>query len=140
VVEPQVARHELALKLGASRVVTNVSVLNGETFNLSLDASGHPAAISSAISVLGQRGRHIQMGVAAPHAKVDLIPYDVYAKEITIIGSASLARQYENAVNRMGELGPKLSLLVTGRFKLEQINEAIDAMRSGQHIKVQLHN
>lgn len=140
VVEPQSGRHALAIELGASRAVSNISELGDEKFNLALDASGHPAAITAAISVLGKRGRLIQMGVAAPHAKIELSPYDVYGKELSIIGSASLAQQYENAVNRMSDLGPKLSKLVTGRFKLEEINEAIAAMKSGNHIKVLVHN
>jgi len=139
-VEPQAGRHELALKLGASRAVSSIAELGDEKFNLALDASGHPAAITAAISVLAQRGRLIQMGVAAPHATIELHPYEVYAKEISIIGSASLARQYGNAVARINELGPKLAQLVTGRFKLDEINEAITAMKSGNHIKVLIHN
>ncbi len=139
-VEPQIGRHSLALKLGASRAVSSIAELGDEKFNLALDASGHPAAITAAISVLGQRGRLIQMGVAAPHVNIELNPYEVYAKEISIIGSASLAQQYGNAVSRINELGPKLAQLVTGRFKLDEINEAIAAMKSGNHIKVQVHN
>lgn len=140
VVDPQTGRHSMAQDFGASRVVADVLELEDSVFDLALDASGHPAAITAAIRLLGKRGCLVQMGVAAPHATVEFNPFEIYAKEISIIGSNSLAEQYENAAKRMVTLGPTLEKLVTGSFSIDDINLAMDAMRSGAHIKVQIHS
>lgn len=139
VVDPQEGRHAMARDMGAHRVVANVSELGDEEFELALDASGHPAAIGAAIKILGKRGRLIQMGVAAPDATVEFNPFEVYAKELSITGSNSLAEQYENAAERMVVLGPKLEKLVTGSYRFDQVNEAMDAMRTGGPVKIQIH-
>ncbi|MFR0657151.1 zinc-binding dehydrogenase, partial [Pantoea sp. SIMBA_079] len=73
-------------------------------FDLALDASGHPVAITQAIEALGMRGRLVQMGVASPTATVALSPYEVFAKELSIIGSNSLAEKYEESAARMVDL------------------------------------
>jgi 2-desacetyl-2-hydroxyethyl bacteriochlorophyllide A dehydrogenase len=139
VVDPQEGRHAMAKDLGAHRVAKDVSEIGDERFDLALDASGHPAAIGAAIRILGKRGCLIQMGVASPDVTVEFSPFEIYAKEISIIGSNSLADQYEHAAARMVELGPKLEKLVTGSYRFDQVNEAMQAMRSGGPVKIHIH-
>lgn len=76
------------------------------------------------------------MGVANVEAAVSFNPYAIYEKEISITGSNSLAGKYQEACERMLELGDDLKKLVTGVFKFEDINQAIEEMRAGKHIKV----
>lgn len=135
-VEPNKARHEIALELGCSNVVSGVEELEQPQFDIALDASGNPKAIESAIKVLRKRGRLIQMGVANPEASVSFSPYAIYEKEISIIGSNSLAGKYQEACERILELGGDLQKLVTGVFKFEEINQAVAEMKAGKHIKV----
>lgn len=135
-IEPNKSRHKIAFELGCSAVVSGVEELDHPHFDLALDASGNPKAIESAIRVLRKRGRLIQMGVANVEASVSFNPYAIYEKEISITGSNSLAGKYQEACERMLELGDDLKKLVTGVFKFEDINQAIEEMRAGKHIKV----
>lgn len=138
VVELNPARREAALELGAIEAVTSVDQLSVSEFDLAIDASGHPAAIGAAIAALGTRGRLVQMGVSSPTATVDLNPYDVFAKEISIIGSNSLAEKYGEAAERMVDLQGELSRLVTATFPLEHYADALTAATSADQIKVQV--
>lgn len=138
VVEPNAVRRTAADDLGALEAVSSPSDLSRDVFDLALDASGHPVAIGQAIDVLGPRGRLIQMGVASPEAAVTLHPYEVFAKELSIIGSNSLAEKYEEAAERMVDLHSELSALVTATFPLEQYAQALDAAKSPEQIKVQV--
>lgn len=138
VVEPNPARRQAAADLGAIQAVASADELNLDQFDLALDASGHPAAIAQAVTALGPRGRLIQMGVASPTATIPLSPYDVFAKEISIIGSNSLAEKYEESAERMIDLQGELTTLVTSTYKLEEYAEAMDAATRPDQIKVQV--
>lgn len=140
VVEPNPARRAAAAQLGARQSVASVDELDDMAFDLALDASGHPVAIEQAIRALGPRGRLVQMGVAAPSATVPLLPYEVFAKEISIIGSNSLAEKYAESAERMIDLHGELESLVTSTFSLEQYAEAMDAATRPDQIKVQIVN
>lgn len=78
------------------------------------------------------------MGVAAPNAVVELNPYEVFAKEISIVGSQSLAEKYEEAAARMVDLQNQLTSMVTATFPLEEYAQAIAATTSPDHIKIQV--
>lgn len=140
VVELNETRRAAALSVGASAAVGSVNELNlGEDgVDLTLDATGHPAAIGDAISALGPRGRLIQMGVASPTATIALSPYEVFAKEISIIGSNSLAEKYAESAERMVDLQGQLSGLVTATYSLDDYAQALEAAQSPAHIKVQV--
>ncbi|BDZ64759.1 alcohol dehydrogenase catalytic domain-containing protein [Agromyces mangrovi Wang et al. 2018] len=138
VVEPNPTRRSAAAALGAVQAVAAAEELHASEFDLALDASGHPVAIGQAIDALGPRGRLVQMGVASPAATVALRPYDVFAKEISIIGSNSLAEKYAESAERMVDLQDELSRLVTSTFPLEEYADAMAAATSPEQIKVQV--
>ena len=138
VVEPNATRRAAALELGAIEAAGSAAELGRAVFDIGIDASGHPAAIGQAIAALGPRGRLIQMGVASPTAAVPLSPYEVFAKELSIIGSNSLAEKYPESAERMVDLQGALISLVTATFPLEQYEDALAAARSPEHIKVQV--
>lgn len=139
VVELNPTRRQAALDLGASAAVASVEELGVDGgVDLTIDATGHPAAIAQAIKILGPRGRLIQMGVAAPSAVVELSPYEVFAKEISIVGSQSLAEKYEEAAARMVDLQSQLTSMVTATFPLEEYAQAIAATTGPDYIKVQV--
>lgn len=140
VVEPNPARRQAAARLGALQAVASVEELDGTVFDLALDASGHPVAIGQAIASLGPRGRLVQMGVASPTASVPLYPYEVFAKELSIIGSNSLAEKYPESAERMVDLQGELSGLVTSTYPLEEYATAMAAAKSPDQIKVQIVN
>lgn len=138
VVEPNDARRAAALELGAVEAVASADELQQPVFDLALDASGHPVAIAQAIAALGPRGRLIQMGVASTAATVALSPYEVFAKELSIVGSNSLAEKYAESAERMVDLQRDLSTLITATFRLEDYEHALAAAKSSDQIKIQV--
>lgn len=138
IVEPNAARRQAALELGALQAVASADELDRDVYDIALDASGHPAAITQALASLGPRGRLVQMGVASPTASVALSPYEVFAKELTIIGSNSLAEKYGESAERMVDLQGELVSMITATFPLEQYAEALAAAKSPDQIKIQV--
>jgi threonine dehydrogenase-like Zn-dependent dehydrogenase len=89
-----------------------------------------PAAITQAIDTLGPRGRLIQRGVASPAASVALSPYEVFAKELTIIGSNSLAEKYAESAERMVDLQSEVVSMITATLTLEDYAQALEAAKA----------
>lgn len=138
VVEPNPTRRRAAERLGAVQAVASIDELELASFDLAVDATGHPGAIAQAVSALGPRGRLIQMGVASPAVTIDVSPYQVFAKEISIIGSNSLAEKYPEAAERMIDLQDDLDGLITSTHSLEAYSAALAAAQSPDEIKVQV--
>lgn len=141
--EPQPFRRELALALGADSAHPDASGGSGGAtgedaapFDIAVEASGQLSVIQRAVDLLGPRGRLLQMGVAHPDALVQISPYQVFAKELMIIGSFSLADAYPRAVEMMPDLAGVLRPLVTDRVPLSRYAEVVELMSSPTSIKV----
>lgn len=139
VVEPHEFRQQRARALGAIAAAGDVAGLSGpEEFHYVLDASGAPAAIADGFRHLRTRGTYLQMGVAPTAARIDYVPYLMFAREWSIIGSQSLADQYLPAAALMPAIADQMRTLVTHRFGLADFAEALAAMRQPEAIKVHI--
>jgi threonine dehydrogenase-like Zn-dependent dehydrogenase len=78
------------------------------------------------------------MGVASPTAYVALSPYEVFAKELTIVGSNSLAEKYAESAERMVDLQGEVVSMITATFAVEDYAQALEAAKSPDHIKIQI--
>lgn len=136
VVEPHEVRRQLALTIGADAASDGSGPIR--EVDIAVEASGHPAAIANASRDLGIHGRLVQMGVANPDVEVGLNPYAVFAKELSIIGSNSLAGAYPAAVEMMPALADRVRPIVTDIFSLEDYAQAVEAARSPHSVKVQV--
>lgn len=139
VVEPHEFRREMARELGASATVAPAETAAQGEFDYVIEATGVPAAIDTAMSRLATRGTLLQLGVAPPDHRMELNSYDVYKRELRIVGSFSVANQFEPAAGAMETLAPELERLVTHRFALEDFADALTAMASPQAVKIHLN-
>lgn len=139
VFEPHPLRRGLAKEMGAETAYADASEIHDDGgFDIAVEASGHPRAIQSAIDMLGRRGRLVQMGVANENVRVQLSPFEVFAKELMIIGSNSLADAYPAAIDLMNDIAPILRPLVTDQLPLHHYPDAIRRASSPESIKVQV--
>jgi threonine dehydrogenase-like Zn-dependent dehydrogenase len=76
------------------------------------------------------------MGVANPDVTLPLAPIEVFAKELMIIGSFSVADAYAEAVEVARDLAGSLAPLVTERLPLSRYREGLARVSSPSNIKV----
>lgn len=138
VIEPSPVRRDAALGLGAEHAVAPEEDITPRSIDVAIEASGHPAAVSAAIDSLDKRGTLLQMGVVSSERTIDLRPYDLFDRELSFIGSQSLANSFAEAVNLMPELADSLESLVTHTFPLEEFGAAIEAAHSDSALKVHI--
>ena len=129
-------KKELAIKQGASTFSSSISDLPSN-IDLVLDTSGNPEIIASAFSLLGDDGRIIMVGQPNPGQKLT-IPSGLGM----FAGNGQEIRATQGgAFNPQADIPRYLRLfeskqlpidsLITHRFKLNEINDAFENLKSG---------
>ncbi len=137
VVDRNEARLDRATKLGAVAVSTDAAEL-GERFDAAVDCTGAAPAIEAAFDSLRRGGRLLVFGVAPAEARISLSPFRIYNDEITIVGSMAVLHSYGAALNLVASGAIDTSALLTDTLPLEDFPKALDLMRSGAGLKVQV--
>jgi threonine dehydrogenase-like Zn-dependent dehydrogenase len=76
--------------------------------------------------------------VVSPTAHIDLYPYDLFDRELTIVGSQSLATSYPAALEAITSLPGLADRMVTHTFGLEEYGQALGAASSESARKVHI--
>jgi len=136
VVDLNLSKLEAARRTGCTSASTQA--VEGVAWDVVIDATGSAAAIQDGLGRVAPGGTFLQFGVAAPEARVELSPYDVYRREITVTGSMAVLHSFERAVDLFsaGALNP--GLLITRQVPLEEYAGALDAFGRGEGLKTQV--
>jgi len=128
-------RLAVARKLGAARVAASLEELDGERFEIAVDATGVPAVIDGAVGLVDRGGRLLVFGVSPAEASISLSPFRVYNDELTVTGSMAILRSFAPAAELIasGVVDPRP--LLSEPLPLDGFGEALRRVRAGQGIK-----
>ena len=136
VADPSAFKLELAHELGAAATLVP-QALNDERFDVIFEASGAPPAVRQALRHLEKRGRLVQVGVLGTSEQIAIGPFDIYERELSIVGSNSLVA-FEAAAEVMLDIADAATLLITDRIPVWSYERAIEATAQPTTIKTQL--
>ena len=130
VVDPVERRLEIARQLGAGLTLTPGGELNGTLrdaapygFEVVAEATGNPAVVEGMLAYAAPGGKILIFGVSPEAAGVAVSRYDVCAKDLSIIGSFSLAGTFPEALTLLAAGRIKTAPLVSHRLPLEGLAE-----------------
>jgi 2-desacetyl-2-hydroxyethyl bacteriochlorophyllide A dehydrogenase len=121
--EPDEGRRAAAAEFGADRTAAPDS-LDGE-FDYVIDAVGSRPTFEQAVARAARGGAVLVFGVAPAHAAATVSPYDVFARELTIVGSLINPYTHARAVELLSQMG--LERLSVQTFPLARYQEAFNA-------------
>jgi 2-desacetyl-2-hydroxyethyl bacteriochlorophyllide A dehydrogenase len=139
VVDINPSRLETAITLGCSSAVTSADELERPRgWELVIDATGAAAAIQDGLRRVAPGGTFLQFGVTATSTRVEIEPYHIYNKEITITGSMAVLHSFERAADLLatGLLDP--DVFISDRLPLTDFEEALTRFQRGIGRKIQL--
>ena len=125
-------RLETAKRLGCSAAVTGADQLEAPRgWDVVIDCTGAAAAIRDGLARVGRGGTFLQFGVANHDARVEIEPYQIYRREITVTGSMAVLHSFDRAGEMLaaGVLNPEI--FVSHRFPLDSYPEALAQFRAG---------
>ena len=137
IVDLNPARLETARRIGCSAAVTSAEEIEAPRgFDVVIDCTGVRAAIRDGLRRVGRGGTFLQFGVANYDARVEIEPYEIYRREITITGSMAVLHSFDRAgeLRAAGVLDP--SIFVSHRYPLTSYAEALDQFRAGVGRKI----
>lgn len=100
-----------------------------------IEASGNGHAAAAAIGLARRGATVLFFGVQEPGLELPVKPFDIYHHEITIRGAFTNPLTDSRARELLVTGRVKVMPLISHRFRLEQISEALDAVRAGQTVK-----
>jgi 2-desacetyl-2-hydroxyethyl bacteriochlorophyllide A dehydrogenase len=144
VVEKQSGRRVLAEHMGAAALASDpipaedLRELAPFGFPLVVDATGAPEVIGQALQFLSPRGQYLQFGVAPQGAAVAWEPYDIFRRDLTIIGSFALCRTFPGAIAWLANRAVDIAPLISHTLPLADFTRAFQAFAAGETLKVHL--
>ena len=143
VVEPLASRREVASRAGVAAVHpesvagTVASTPDGAGFDVVLECAGFSGAVGASTAIARSGGRVAVLGVST--ARIDITPWDLIARELTIQGvlSHTLA-DFAEALEALTSGLVDAAGIVSDVVPLEEaIGGAFEALlHSGEHLKV----
>jgi NADPH2:quinone reductase len=124
---------------GASRTgltVVSPAELGDDQAEVVVDATGVASAIESAFAHVAAGGTVMIFGVSSPETRVPLSPFDIYQRELTIVGSMAILHSYQPAVELVGRHPERFRPLLTHAFDLADFDRAVSLISAGDAIKI----
>ena len=101
-------------------------------FDVVIDCTGVTEAIKDGLKHVMPGGTFLQFGVANKDAKVEIEPFWVYNKEITIVGSMAVLHSFDRAVELFASGVLNADVMISDRYSLENYADALTAFKSGK--------
>ncbi len=146
--EPVKMRQKIGLKVGADYAIdpleediqTRLTKLTGLSgADVVIECVGRPAAVTQAFAAAGPGCRILLFSVPGVDSRVEIPLFDVYKKELTIVGSMINPDTHQRAVNLLNGGSLKIRELITHTYGLSQLEEAVWMQMSAESIKVMVH-
>ena len=142
--EPNEKRRQVGLQLGVNAALDPTRPDSQEAFaqvlgggaNVVIECVGNTPAVKSAFQFAGKGATVLLFSVPKVDATFDLPLFDVYKKELTIKGSFVNPDTHDRAVRLINSGKVDFSSIITHRFILDQLPEAIAMQMSSESIKV----
>jgi 2-desacetyl-2-hydroxyethyl bacteriochlorophyllide A dehydrogenase len=135
------ARLAVAGELGATATATSVEEIvdgHGGGFDYVVEATGVPAAGQSALNAVTSGGTFMVFGVAPEDARLQVSPFEVYNREISIVGSMAVLSTFAPAVKAVASGVIDTTRMVTHVEPLDRFAQAIELTRQRAGLKVQV--
>lgn len=114
--------------------VIDSDMLKNKKYDVIIDATGNIKAIEEALNLTKKMSRILLFGVSNKKDQVKISPYDIYEKEINIIGSFLNPFTSKKAVDILENKNIDFEDLVDKKLKLDQLNE-IFTNSSNEYVK-----
>lgn len=128
VVDPVAERRTLALKLGASHALAPGEPtldLAPHGFDIVAEATGVPAVVEAMPRYAAVGGKLLIFGVAPEEARVQVSPYDLFQRDLSLIGSFSLNGTLPTALAWLESGRVQVGSLISHRLPLEGLEQAL---------------
>ncbi len=107
-------------------------------FDIVIEATGKTKVAEQAINAVIRAGKLLLFGVCPPGEKAAYDAFKIYNEELTIIGSMAVLNSYGPAIDIIAAGAIDTEKMVTHTLPIDQFPEAVELVRRGEGLKVQI--
>ncbi len=146
--EPVKMRRKIGMEAGADATIDPIhedvpqkiwEICGRKGADVVIECVGKPFAVEQAFKAAGFAATILLFSVPGVDATVPLPLFDVYKKELKIVGSMINPDTHQRAVDLINSGRLQLKKLITHTYDLEHMDEAIHMQMSAESIKVVVH-
>ncbi|MCA9884813.1 MAG: zinc-dependent alcohol dehydrogenase family protein [Anaerolineae bacterium] len=138
-------RLALAMSLGATATVlansqqeSTLNELMPGGFDIVADATGIASVLESSIKYVRERGKIWIFGVVPPEETISIVPYDVFRKDLSIIGSFAVCRTFHESIALIQSGTIKVEPLISHKLPITEFAKGLElAQFDPKRMKVQ---
>jgi threonine dehydrogenase-like Zn-dependent dehydrogenase len=138
VVDRNPDRLPAATAFGAGRTARTAEELDAGGWGVLVDATGNPRAVADAVRFARRTARIALLGVSGPGAAFPFEPFDVVARELTIVGVNSVRHSFGRAARLLADGRLPVHLLHGSAYGLDRTADALAAARRGAGLKTRV--
>ncbi len=97
-------------------------------FDIVIDATGSPKVLEHAMKFVKTKGKVVVYGVCDEKDRISVSPYEIFSREIKLIGSFAQIYCFDRAIKFIEEGIVKVDNLVTKIFNLDEFGDVLDTM------------
>lgn len=133
------SRLDLAARFGFEAVASGSGDLRKwhRRADLAVEATGVPAVAAGLTGYMTNGGKGLFFGVCPSDARIDLAPFDVFRRQLTLAGSHSLNHNIPRALDIIAGLGPTIDRVVSHRMPLRDVSDVLANHPPAGSLKVQ---
>lgn len=133
------SRLDLAASFGFEGVPSGSSALKGwhHRADLAIEATGVPAVASGLTDYMANGGKGLFFGVCPSEARIEISPFEVFRRQLTLAGSHSLNHNIPKALDVIAGLGSDIDRAVSHQLPLQDIAKILDGIPPAGSLKVQ---
>lgn len=102
-----------------------------------MEATGVPAVAAGLTNYMANGGKGLFFGVCPSDAKIDMAPFEVFRRQLTLAGSHSLNHNIPRSLKIIAGLGAQVDRVVSHRSPLEEISRFLATTPPSDSLKVQ---
>ncbi|MDX3975156.1 zinc-dependent alcohol dehydrogenase family protein [Shinella sp.] len=117
------SRLAFAAELGLGGIVSGSQALadRRRSYDFVADATGIASVVEGMIDLLADGGTALVFGVCAPDARISVAPFEIFRRQLKLVGSHSLNRNIPDALDILKRDDGRMAKLVSHRLPLADI-------------------
>lgn len=135
------ARLEMARNFGLTGLFAGSGDLERlrHEVDLAVDATGKPAVAARLTDYVATGGKALFFGVCPSGARIEISPFEVFRRQLTLAGTHSLNHNIPAALAALRAAGPEVERLVSHRLPIERVAAIFAGGCAPGGLKVQSH-
>ncbi len=134
-----VTRLELARSFGFDGVESGSAAMGAmrRAMDICIDATGRAEVAASLIDYAADGGSVLFFGVCSPDARISISPFEVFRRQLRLMGTHSLNHNIPEALAAIRSFGPGIAGLVSHQMSLAEVAAVLGSHAPAGSLKIQ---